>query len=75
MYDIDDSLEQFYKRDTKKFRLHFSWVDNQARYCSDDSLDGNPFRHSKVFEQDAGEWIQHVRFNTVDNGQLQQRVL
>ena len=68
-------MERFYKRDNKKFRLHFSWDEYQARYCSDDAPDGNPFRHSKVFEQDAGEWIQNVRFNTVENESLRLRLL
>ena len=66
MYEIGQSLEEFYERGNDNFRLHFSWVEFQRRYCDDNALDGNPFRHSKVFEEDNGERIQNVRFNSVE---------
>ena len=75
MYEIGHSLEKFYQRDNANFLLHFSWEEFQKRYCNDDAPDGNPFRYSKIFEQDGGEWIQNVRFNGVEGADQQQRLL
>ena len=63
MYTIRESLQCFFFRDERQFRLHFSLADFQARYCSDEQEDGNPFRSSELFTE---EWVQDLQFVGVE---------
>ena len=75
MYSIGQSLEKFYNRNNDSFRQHFNWEAFKAKYCSEDAPGGNPFRNSRVLEDDAGEWIQEVRFSNTSNSTLVQKLL
>ena len=75
MYSIEDSLERFYNRNNDSFRQHFNWEAFKSKYCSDDAPGGNPFRNSRVLEDDAGEWIQEVRFSSTDDTSSGQKLL
>ena len=75
MYSIGQSLEKFYNRNNDSFRQHFNWEAFKAKYCSEDAPGGNPFRNSRVLEDDAGEWIQEVCFSNTSHSTLVQKLL
>ena len=62
MYSIEQSLEKFYNRNNDSFRQRFNREAFKSKYCSEDAPGGSPFRSSRVLEDDAGEWVQVVRF-------------
>ena len=62
MYSVEESLQRLFFERNEVFRLHFSWEDFQARYCSEDAPDGNPFRNMDVLKQASADWLQQVHF-------------
>ena len=60
MYTVKSSLQRFFYRDERNFRMHFSLEDFIERYCSDDQPDGNPFRNRALFDTDVQDWMQDL---------------
>ena len=50
-------------RDERNFRLHFDLGLFKERYASDLQPDGNPFRNSRLLDEDDEEWVQRVHFD------------
>ena len=64
MFEVHSSLQRFFNRDERCFRLHFSLRDFKERYCSDSQPDGNPFRNCKLFDDAAHDWSQDLQLGS-----------
>ena len=63
MRQVRYTLRRFYMRNERNFRLHFDLGLFKERYASDLQPDGNPFRNSRLLDQDDEEWVQRVHLD------------
>ena len=61
MISVEQSLRRFKKRNESSFLLHFGLRRFKERYASELMHGGNPFVNSKQLDEDAAEWIQHLK--------------
>ena len=66
MYAVERSLAFFCRHNERNFRLHFDLRQFKERYASDLQTDGNPFRNTRILEENQPEWIRHIRFPHLD---------
>ena len=67
MYEVSHSLRRFFMRDEDNFRLHFCLRQFKERYASKQGNTENPFQNSRLLDEDAYEWVQHVTFAGVSD--------